>query len=224
MKARCAVCDKFECEHLKNSAPASVYEDTVVSKPAVIPEPEVKYVPGTRSTETVSIGSGKERVVTREVIGQRGERGFTGERGPEGKPGKDANISVAIAAGQQAARVEFNRLKTELSIAIVAELKAAGVIDQLGRAILKEGKPGLPSTVPGPKGDPGDTQAAIDAGKIAAREARTRPSQEQRERLGQAPIPFRQPRFCCDPRHSHCGLERLRCAQLRSTQKTRRNP
>jgi hypothetical protein len=112
-------------------------------------------------------------VSRRGVEGPRGLQGEPGPAGQTGAPGKDADpaqvaeiVKKALKYDVQATTREFERLlkdlefefgaaKAALRWAVIEELKAAGVIDSEGEAILKPGPAGKDSTVAGPKGDAG---------------------------------------------------------------------
>jgi hypothetical protein len=94
-------------------------------------------------------------------VGERGPSGPPGSTGSQGTPGRnglDANISDCVAAAQAAISQELAEFRASLGSAIVSELKAAGVVDAQGAAILipgHDGKDGKDSVVPGERGIPG---------------------------------------------------------------------
>jgi hypothetical protein len=118
----------------------------------------------------------EERLLALEEVhtSRRGPVGGNGERGPQGpqgfpgqsitgapgRDGRDANIGECVAAAQTAMERELAAFRAALSGAIVQELKAAGVVDANGKAILVPGPAGKDSIVPGPPGERGETGAA----------------------------------------------------------------
>jgi hypothetical protein len=82
---------------------------------------------------------------------KRGPQGIQGEPsnipGPVGPPGRDADVAEVVALARRVMREELESAKDALREIVVGELKASGVIDSEGRAIL----------IPGPEGKPGYT-------------------------------------------------------------------